>query len=217
MEKNKFEANFIEYLNKNFECQSKYFDFRLYIFCEFNTVIYEINKCLILELDRAAITLTNHLLERLLKLALIYNEVGIGPIDIDKWTETFEGPNKDFGDKDLGQSIERCKKFGLITDREKVYLFDIIRVLMRNGFSHADSSNILASLPDETIMYQGSFTNPNAELKEVSINQKVMPTFQAIQMEEFAKGSSKPYFDFVFNLIFNIETRLNDKFPNVMD
>ena len=212
MEKNKFEQNFIAKLNKNFPKFSKYFEFKLDVFCEFNTLIYEINKCLILELDRATITLTNHMLERLLKLTLIYNEVGIGPIEIDKWSETFEKPNTNFGTIDLGNSIERCKKIGLITDSEKKHLFDTIRVLLRNGFSHADSSNILASLPDETIMYQGSFIHPNAELKEVIINQKTMPTFQAIQMEEFAKNSSHPYFDFVFDLIFKIERRLKDKF-----
>ncbi|AOC97076.1 hypothetical protein BB050_03998 [Flavobacterium anhuiense] len=212
MEKSKFENNFVENLNKNFPRFSKYFEFRLEVFCEFNTLIYEINKCMILELDRAAITLTNHMLERLLKLALIYNEVGIGPIEIDKWSETFEEPNTNYGSIDLGNSIERCKKNGLITDREKKHLFDTIRVLLRNGFSHADPSNILANLPDATIMYQGSLTNPHAELKEVSINQKTMPTFQAIQMGEFAKNSSHPYFDFVFNLIFRIEKRLKDKF-----
>ncbi|ABQ03957.1 hypothetical protein [Flavobacterium johnsoniae] len=212
MEKSRFEHNFIEKLNKNYPKFSKYFEFRLEVFCEFNTLIYEINKCLILELDRAAITLTNHMLERLLKLTLIYNDVGIGPIEIDKWSEAFEEPNTNFGTIDLGNSIERCKKFGLISDTEKIYLFDTIRVLMRNGFSHADSSNILASLPDETIMFQGSLLNPNAGLKEVSINQKIMPTFQALQMEDFAKNSSHPYFDFVFNLIFKIENRLKDKF-----
>lgn len=212
MEKIKFEQNFVENLNKNFPQFSKYFEFRLEVFCEFNTLIFEINKCLILELDRATITLTNHMLERLLKLTLIYNEVGIGPIEIDKWSETFEKPNANFGTIDLGNSIERCKKIGLITDQEKKYLFDTIRVLLRNGFSHADSSNILKKLPDETLMYQGSFSNPNVELKEVFINQKTMPTFQAIQMEDFAKNSSHPYFDFVFNLIFRIEKRLKDKF-----
>lgn len=212
MEKNKFEKSFIENLNKNFPKFSKYFEFRLAVFCEFNTLIFEINKCLILELDRAAITLTNHMLERLLKLALIYNEVGIGPIEINKWSETFEEPNTNFGAIDLGNSIEKCKKNGLITDTEKTYLFDTIRVLLRNGFSHADSSNILAGLPDQTIMYQGSLTNPHEGLKEVFINQKTMPTFQAIQMKEFAKNSSHPYFDFVFNLIFKIEKRLKDKF-----
>lgn len=90
-------------------------------------------------------------------------------------------------------------------------MFDTIRVLMRNGFSHSDSSKILSDLPDDSKMFQGDFSNPNGELKEVSVNQKIIPTFQAIQMENFAKDNAKVYFDFVFNLIFRIEKRLIKK------
>lgn len=211
MEKSRFEHYFIEKLHKNYQKFSKYFEFDLEVFCEFNTLIYEINKCLILELDRAAITLTNHMLERLLKLALIYNDVGIGPIEIDKWSEVFDEPNKKYESIELGNSIERCRKSGLITKEEKKHLFGTIRKLMRNGFSHADSTDILADIPDDTVMFQGSLSNPNLGLKEISVNQKIMPTFQAIQMEEFAKISSHPYFDFVFHLVFRIEKRLKDK------
>jgi len=60
-------------------------------------------------------------------------------------------------------------------------------------------------------MFEGSFSNPNGGLKEVSINQKIIPTFQAIQMENFAKDNAKTYFDFVFHLIFRIEKRLFEK------
>ena len=82
-----FEENFIQLLKQNFENNSKYFNSNYQIFFEFNTLVFEINKCLILELDRAAITLTNYFLERLLKLALIYNEIGIDGIEIDNWDE----------------------------------------------------------------------------------------------------------------------------------
>ncbi|SFW36676.1 hypothetical protein [Cellulophaga fucicola] len=212
MEKEIFENSFIDKLNNNFPVFAKYFDFNLKVFCEFNTLIFEINKCLILELDRASITLTNNLLERLLKLALINNETGIGPLPFEKWNDVFSGPNEKYGSIPLGNSIEKCKKLELITAEEKTFLFDTIRELMRNGFSHADSSKILSDLPDETKMFQGSFTNPNEDLKEVSVNQKITPTFQALQMESFAKENAKPYFDFVFNLIFRMEERLIKKF-----
>ncbi|MBX2966821.1 MAG: hypothetical protein KF845_11795 [Cyclobacteriaceae bacterium] len=211
MEKGVFEKSFIEKLDKNFPELSKYFEFNLEIFCEFNTLIFEINKCLILEFHRATITLTNNLLERLLKLALINNETGIGPIPIEKWNEVFKEPNRKYGSIPLGNSIEKCKKLGLLSEQEKHFLFNIIRELMRNGFSHADSSKILADLPDNSPMFQGSLTNPNADLKEVGINQKIIPTFQALQMENFAKENAKDYFDFVFHLIFRIEERLKEK------
>jgi len=157
MNKELFEKNFIENLNKNFPELSKYFDFKLEIFNELNTLIFEINKCLILEFQRATITLTNNLLERLLKLALIYNETGIGPKPIDKWNSIFGEPNKKYSSIPLGNSIEKCKKLELITENEEIFLFNTIRKLMRNGFSHADSSEILEHLPDDSKMFQGSF------------------------------------------------------------
>lgn len=211
MDKEIFEKSFIEKLDKNFPELSKNFDFRFKIFSEFNTLIFELNKCLILELNRASITLTNHLLERLLKLALIYNESGFGPTPLEEWNEKFGEPTKKYNSISLGNSIELCKKKNLITDSEKNILFNTIRVLMRNGFSHADSTYILANIPDETPMYVGNLKRPNDNLKEIGVNQKIIPTFQAIQMESFAKENAKPYFHFVFDLTHKIENRIIDK------
>jgi hypothetical protein len=202
-----FEKGFNEKLYKNYPELSKYFEFKLEIFFELQTMIYEINKCLILEFHRATITLTNHLLERLLKIALIYNEVGVGPIPTDQWNSVFEEPNKIYGSIDLGNSIEKCKKLGLISAEEKVILFDTIRDLLRNGFSHADSSKILSNLPNDSKAFEGNLLNPT-DIKEVTINQKVIPFLQALQMENFAKTTAKDYFDFVFKLIFQIEKRI---------
>ncbi|HRT84492.1 MAG TPA: hypothetical protein P5523_07635 [Bacteroidales bacterium] len=210
MDKELFEKSFIDSLNKNYPELSKYFDFKLKIFNELDTLIFEINKCLILEFHRAAITLTNHLLERLLKLALINYEVGIGPIPVDQWNSVFEGPNKKYGSINLGNSIDKCKDLEIITDKEHRILFDTIRELMRNGFSHADSSKTLAGLPDELIAFQGNFNKPG-DINEVGLNQKVIPFLQALNMETFAKEASKPYFEFVFGLIFRIEKRLDER------
>jgi hypothetical protein len=201
------EEDLIAKLNKNFSDFEKYFNPKIEIFFELKTLIYEINYCIILEFYRASITLTNHLLERLLKLALIYNEIGIGPIPTDQWNSIFEKPHKKFSSIDLSNSIELCKKFGLISDHEKQFLFGTIRELMRNGFSHADSSKILASLPDNSRAFTASLHDPT-NLKEVSLNQKIIPFLQELQMENFAKETAKDYFDFVFNLLFMIEKKI---------
>ncbi len=210
MKKELFEKAFIDSLNKNFQSFSKYFDFEFYVFNELGGSIFEINKCLILEFYRASITLTNNLLERLLKLALIYNEAGIGPKPVETWGAIFEEPNKKYSSIALGNSIEKCRKLNLITDDEKTFLFDTIREFMRNGFSHADSTKILDGIPDETTMFQGSFSNPK-EIKPVTVNQKVIPFIQAIHIENFAKGNAVNYFDYVFELTKNIDKRLKDK------
>ncbi|PZX56051.1 hypothetical protein LV84_02418 [Algoriphagus ratkowskyi] len=214
MDKDEFEKSFQNKIGANFNDRAKYYEINLEVFCELRTLLFEINNCLLLNFDRAAITLTNHLLERLLKLALINSEIGIGSIETNKWNEVFQEPHKKYGTISLANSIELCKKFELITGEEKNYLFDRIRILMRNGFSHADSSNILAHLPDDLKMIQGNFSNPN-EKKEISVNQKIIPFLQALQMESFATQTSKPYFDYVYDLIFRIENRLIEKSKNV--
>ena len=154
LEKEDFLNSFIESLNKNFERRSKYFNsFNYEQFTELNSLVIEINKCLILELFRATITLTNHYLERLLKLALIYNESGIGQFSVKDWDEIFNEPCEKYDSKSLGNSIELCKKEGLINEDEKEFLFFKIKEFMRNGFSHADSSKILAGLPEKSTFF----------------------------------------------------------------
>ena len=210
MEKELFEKAFIDNLNKNFQSRSKYFDFEFYVFSELGGTVFEINKCLILEFYRASITLTNNLLERLLKLSLIYEEAGIGPKPVEEWSSIFEEPNKKYSSKPLGNSIEKCRKLYLLTENEKVFLFDTIRELMRNGFSHADSTKILNGIPEETTMFQGSFSNPT-KIKPVTLNQKTIPFIQAIHIENFAKENAANYFDYVYELIKKIDQRLIDK------
>src|SRR5258706_3208394 len=192
MDKGIFEKAFVDSLNENFEKHSKYFDFEFYALTDLGTIIFEVNKCLILKLDKAAITLTNHLLERALKLALIFNETGVGPVPVENWTEIFSGPSKKYNINNLGSSIEQCKKAGLLTQDEKDHLFDTIRVLMRNGFSHADPSEIMKNLPDETPVFVGRLDKPG-DIQKVNLDPKVIPTFQSITMDNFAKDISFRY------------------------
>ncbi|WP_435181344.1 hypothetical protein [Cellulophaga omnivescoria] len=59
-------------LEENFEHYKHYLrNPRFYYFTDLKSTIGEIVKCLITESHTAAITLTNHFLERILKLALI--------------------------------------------------------------------------------------------------------------------------------------------------
>jgi hypothetical protein len=142
-----------------------------------------------------------------LKLALIYNKAGIGSTPIEQWNTIFNEPNKKYSSINLGKSIELCKEDGLIVPEEKAFLYDIVRDLMRNGFSHADSSIILKGFPDEVTVFEGSFTN-TTELKPMKLNQNSIPFIQALNIETFAKETAFEYFDYVIELIYNIENRL---------
>jgi hypothetical protein len=212
MNKSILEKNLTNSMNENFDKVSKYLEPRFEVFCELDSVVYEVNNCLILGLHKASITLTNYLLERLLKIALIYNEAGIGPVeDLNNLDDVFREPNEKYNAILLSQSIKKCKEFELVTESETEVLDKKIRDLLRNGFSHADSTKILKDLPSQSKMFQGSFSNPTGELKEITINTKINPVFQAIHMSEYALQNALPYYDFVFNLVFRIEKRLKEK------
>ena len=100
-----------------------------------------------------------------------------------------------------------CRKENLINEKEKDTLFTTIRELMRNGFSHADITKVLANLPDEVQMFQGSFNDPT-KLVEISLNPKIVPPLQSLHMESFAKQNATNYFKYVFKLLENIENRI---------
>jgi len=208
--KTQLENAFKEKIDKNFDTLNKYFENDSTLFSELNPKIFEVNKCLILECFTASITLTNHILERLLKLALITNDTGIGELDVSLWDEHFEKPHKDYSGKTLGNTIELCLSRELITTEDKDYLFNKVREQIRNGFSHSDTDKILVDNIEYAVMFQSSFKNPT-NIKPVKLNIKNNPIFQAIQMENFAKENALKYFDFVYNLISKIELRIHDK------
>lgn len=210
MEKIHFEKAFIDMLSSNYQSRAKYFERRFMVFCELYGTVFEINECLMLEFYRASITLTNNLLERLLKLALIYNEVGTGPLPLEKWNEAFEGPNHKYSSYVLANTIEKCRSLNIIIEDEKVYLYDTIRELMRNGFSHADSNKFEDFIPGKTIMHHVNFSNP-IDIKPVEVNQKFIPFMQTLHIDKFAKENAAFYFEYVYELILNIEQRLKDR------
>lgn len=205
-----FEKHFSESLDKNFSPYLKYLDYKYKVFHELNTSFFEITKCLILGFHKASITLTNHTLERLLKLTLIKNEIGLKPIPIEQWNSVFDEPNRRFGSFDMSKTINLCHSVELINIEEKEILDTFIRKLIRNGFSHGDPKLILNDLPDESIGLVGSLKRPEI-FKEVKLNYKIIPALQSAQIDNIAKEYSHQYFVFVFELMVEIEDRLKNK------
>ena len=206
MDKDTFQSHYNQCIGNLDEFQ-KYFDYEYNVFFELKTTIVEVSHCLMLEFYKSSITLTNHLLERLLKLALIKKEVGIGAIPIDQWNMIFEEANRKYSSFALGTSIDQCRKQNIITQDERNYLFDTIREQLRNGFGHGDTSKVLCDLPDQTVVFHGSLSKPY-ELREVKLNQKIIPSMQSPLIDEFSKGNALYYFQFVFELMGSIEIRL---------
>lgn len=207
MDKDLIEKYYQNCLDERFEVFQVSFDFEFQVFFELKTIVSEISHCLLLELYNSAITLTNHLLERLLKLSLINLEVGINSTPIEEWNSIYEAPYRKYHSITLGNSIEQCRKNKIITIEEKDFLFDVIREQMRNGFSHADFSKILEEVPDTIETYGATFDDPT-NLKKNEVNPKIIPFLETLLIENFAKENAVEYFVYVLSLIERIEQRL---------
>jgi hypothetical protein len=197
-------------IDNNFDRFSKYLNNDYQVFNELKYSVEEVAKCLILEFDIAAITLTNNILVRLLKLSLIYNEVGVKSVSIEKWNSFFNEPNRKYGSLSLGKVIELCQKHDLITKSEKDYLTDSVNKLIINGYSSADTSKMLEIATDERVESQRNHED-SPELEKSVLKHKIIPPLQSIQIENFTKANASRYFEFVFELIGNIEKRLIEK------
>jgi hypothetical protein len=110
----------------------------------------------------------------------------------------------------LNKAIEICNLQNLIPSSEKEYITYLIKKLIVNGYSYADPEKIVGITTNEKI----EPTRINMEFPEFgydNLNQKIIPPLQSIQIENFSRGNASRYFEFVFDLLCNIEDRLIDK------
>lgn len=108
---------------------------------EFMFIKSQICKCIIFSLHVAAMTLTNHLLEKSIKFFLIYSDntknkglEGHKPFEM---IDEIEEATPKYDDKNLSTNLEIALKKGVITEEEKQIL-DKMRVDFRNAYSHSD-------------------------------------------------------------------------------
>ena len=114
---------------------------------EVDSVRSEICKCLICGLYQAAITLANHLLESVLKKALIIDESAKNKTEQSDITNVFDDATEKYANKNLDFTINQACRKGLINKEEKNILHGF-REQYRNAFSHADPQKIpTAALP----------------------------------------------------------------------
>ncbi|MFV8369502.1 hypothetical protein [Flavobacterium sp. LB2R40] len=74
MEINLYKNYVNERIEENFEKLNPYFKLKTKLFSGIGQLMNENFRCLILDAHIGSITLSNHILERLLKIALIYHE-----------------------------------------------------------------------------------------------------------------------------------------------
>jgi hypothetical protein len=197
-------------LDENFN-RYKYFlqNPRFYYFTDLEYTIGEIIKCLIIEAHTASITLTNHFLERILKLALIQKASGTQPKDIKDWNETYSASDE-YSSWTMSKTVEKCLNLNIISKFEYEELTHF-RQTIRNGFSHYDPKKILRDSENtfELINKSGS-----EKTKISDLNFKEIPTLQNFFIKKFAKENSEEYFEFAFSLMLSIERHFKTEYYN---
>jgi hypothetical protein len=205
-----------EELRKSFEINygliEPYLEFKSVIFHGLKDYLNEANACILMSAPVALITLTNFILERILKTALIYNEVGFIPSSKDDYStgDSFREADKTYSNKTLEKTVELCVDAELITEPHCKYIEERIRKQLRNGFSHASTGWILKDIPDSVPAVSGSFSC-KFPVQQFDLDVKINPAMQYHITYSFAQNVALKYYDFVFKLIGHIEARLKKK------
>ncbi|MDX9694991.1 MAG: DUF4145 domain-containing protein [Bacteroidales bacterium] len=170
---------------------------------ELDPIRHEICKCLVLGLYQASITLTNHLIEKYLKFALIYKEKKKEEkIVFEEMDLFFLEAKKKYGNKDLGNTINLCKRENIINKKQKDTLHEI-RETFRNAYSHADMDKTFQDLkiPLQIVYFDNKTQNivQESELKEFKISD--IPLIHGVAQWVLAKRTSFNYFEYIDDLI----------------
>lgn len=203
-------------INNNYDSVADAFE-NHYDWPEIDPVRSEICKCIICGFYQAAITLTNHLLESVLKKALIIETSFKNKTEQNNIANVFDDASAHFAKENLYNNIEHAHKVGLITDIEKDTLHNF-RDNYRNAFSHADPQKTFSGisipakmfttkdLDDPEEFFKRVFTdNPNITLSAES-NVIVQGLIQSIKAEQQATQ----YFLTIDEVIRSIYSKLFD-------
>lgn len=170
---------------------------------ELDSLRHEIALCITLGLFQAAITLTNHFLESLVKYTLIYH-------DSEELLASHSGNARDilvsgtadarakYGRADLGKNINALCRVGFITKAQKEKL-DQMRESMRNPYSHVDKEKIFQ---DETIGVQPAILAEDKFEVAERVESKLadLPIVQGFAQAAIAKRDAPSYFLYVDSL-----------------
>jgi len=212
----KYQLEIIEILKENqATIRKKYASIRdayqiSYDWPEFDTLRHEISLALMFNLNQAAITLTNHMLESLLKNALIvFHSHSIDKKSsenpLEQMMESTAPAQKKFGKMNLSRTIDETFKAGLISENEKEKLH-AFREFMRNAYGHADKVKTFrdGEVPVQAIELGDppEITNPqNVKIADLLVGQGLI---QAMLAEREATG----YFLEIDSLVRNLMTKI---------
>lgn len=179
----------------------------------FGILRHEIRNCLIFGLYQAALTLTNHYLERFVKVALIKAQSTQMMTAYESFTKEQETLIDEYGGQALYRNLLEARRLELITEGELAVLQGF-RKFYRNTFSHFDNKEIT---PDVDLhMTQFSFDNPGTPLSSGKISLKSLGMDMGHLAAEFAKDNALVYFLAIDDLAMRFELRQSPGLREVM-
>lgn len=187
---------------------------RLHVLSHLKSIIAEICECLICKCNQAAITLTNHLFENVLKQTLIiWDSQGRCFSNNQLIEDTFKEEVEKYDDNNIEPNINLCKSKGIITKEESNQLKEL-KKKFRDPFSHASYTKLFANA--QMPIWRTSLSNPNS-VKEEKVNISMVPLFYTLAQIEFAKTNAARYFLEIYALINNLDNKLLDLYPNTKE
>ena len=213
-QKIKEKANlFSDSITQNMPKLESFHNVHFYIFCQQEFLVNEALNCLLLGLNHASIYTTNHLLEKILKVALINKHTAGLHIGDTGFNKKEAEAQKLYDGEKLNNNINKAFKLEILTENEKDKLHEL-RKNFRNPYSHAETAPFLKDLPQTFVGVMGSIsegivalqTNNPVSLKEISIPTSILG--QHLQKEN-ANQSAFDYFKVVFTIMCSIEKKMN--------
>jgi hypothetical protein len=194
---------------ENLEKLSPFYEHHFYLFCDLD-IIYENLNCLLLGLNQSSIFTTNHLLERMLKVALMNFYIKGSYIGNPDFETKLEETKRLYDGKVLGETIRLAAEKDVITEDERKEL-TILKNEFRNPYSHAEAAKIIKD-PPPTTGFMADFNKVIDAMKkgeQIPMQQVTVPSYILAQKHqiELARIKAFDYFKQVFNIMIEIDKR----------
>ena len=187
---------------------------------QFDPLRHEICLSIMFGMCQAAITLTNHLLESLLKYALIIKkgnefqqtEDAIKGRGITSFEEKYADGIRLYGGVNLYDSINHVRQEHLISDEQHQQLHEY-RDIFRNAYGHADKKKTFGK---STMPVTGMRLEDDKVVKDESKNAEIASLLigQGLAQAQIAHDIAPPYFLYIDSLVREIYTKLFGPHPD---
>ena len=170
-----------------------------------DAIRHEICDCILVGSTQAAVTLTNHLLEKALKALLMHSEPSNqNYTDAAEIEAHFENLNNQYGGMVLQKTIDACANKGLIKEEQATTLHDF-RNKFRNAFGHADPKKTFGETKKKVGIFN-PFVHTEVQVSEVKVAN--FPFLQDTTQKQIADNDGTDYFRYVDSVIKDVMPKL---------